>query len=173
MASFPSSYIVTTTASATRAADSLSITGVTGLDYPITLFAEFDWQVSSAPPSTWPEFLRIYNGASSSRLFNNSSPFAKAYSGDGVVIAQEIGSTNTITLNTVQRTAATYLDNGAVAVALNGGTVVSAGANGATNMLAPNVMSFSQTPALGQRYLRRAALWNRAISDAELQALTL
>lgn len=171
-AAFPSSYIPTTTASATRAADSLSVTSVTGLDYPLSLYAEFDWQVASAPASSWPELIRVYNGSSGSRLFTSPSPYAKAYNGDGIVAAQEVGSTNFVAFNAVQKTAAAYLDNGAVAIALNGGTVVSAGANGATNMVAPDVISFSFTPALGQRYLRRAAIYSRALTDAELQSLT-
>lgn len=171
-AAFPSSYIPTTTASATRAADSLSITGVTGLDYPLSLFAEFERAVDTA---TIEVLMQIDDGDATDRVQ------AHITTGD-IFLAQVDASSATqatvsvsgaISVGTVTRAAARVATNDAVAA--KGGTLGTQDTS-VTLPARPTAIRFgsNQTPAFQSfGYLRRAALWSRALTDAELQALTL
>lgn len=169
--SFPSSPIVTTTASATRAADSLSVTGVTGLDYPLSLFAEFERAVDTGGN----EFLLHVDNASANEraaLRVNSSDQLSSITVAGGVQQSGEAVTGALALATTYK--------GALRVATNdiksarGGTL-SSGDTSATNPSAPSVIRFGSDNAPANQpfgYLRRAAIFPRALSDAELQAVT-
>lgn len=169
-----SSYIPTTTASATRAADSLSITGVTGLDYPLTLYAEFERAVDTG---TDENIFYIDDGDAEERCrivvsggsANDPAVFATR-SANVDQSAVTLGNTATATVYK----AAGRIKTNDIRGALNGS--VSAQDTSATLPAAsPTVIRFGQQvggSAHSFGYLRRAAIWSRALSDAELQAVT-
>ncbi len=170
-AAFPSSYIPTTTASATRAADSLSITGVTGLEYPLSLFCEFERAVDTG---TAEALVYLYiNGNNYSRLSVASTDAGQMSISAGGVTQANLLSAATISVGAVSRLAGRVASNDA-RMALNG-VLTSADASVTfpvgTIGLYFGADGVGATPSFG--YLRRTALFNRAISDAELQALTL
>lgn len=171
MASFPSSYIVTTTASATRAADSLSVTGVTGLTYPLSLYAEFE---PSSATGVSQEILQLDDSTSNERslLRRNSSGPAIAVSVAGGVTQATPTSAANMNVGTTYKLAARFATD-SVRLALS--AVLATEDTSATNPASPNTIRFGTavgggSPAYG--YIRRAAIFSRALSDGELQALT-
>jgi len=168
-AAFPSSYIPTTTASATRAADVLTVP-VSGLDYPLTLYAEFERAVDTA--STEALVYLYVNGNNYSRLSVASTDAGQMNVGSGGVTQANLLSAATISVGTVSRLAGRIASNDAI-VALNG-VLTSADASVTvpvgTMGLYFGADGVGATPCFG--YLRRAAIWNRALTDAELQAVT-
>jgi hypothetical protein len=174
-ASFPSSYIPTTTASATRAADSLTITGVTGLDYPLTLFAEFDFADadSSVIASSRAAFALGTSGTTAERngIYNLSGGLGGLSQAGGVTQASP-GVSGTVAVNTTVKTAYRVQQNN-FNFAKNGslGTTDVSGTASAT----PNIITFGFWPgSVGwlHGYLKRAAIFASAKTDAQLQSLT-
>ena len=170
MASFASSYIPTTTASATRAADSLTVTGVTGLDYPLSLYAEWESAVDTAASRGV-----FWAGVSDSnrtylRLASNRTVRAVMTAGGAEQGAENPGVTTAVG-SVYKQAGRSNTDD--IKAAISG--TLSAGDTTATKPSAPTKFCFGNIevgtePFYG--YLRRAAIFSRALSDAELQALT-
>lgn len=168
MASFPSSYIPTTTASATRAADVLTVP-VSGIDYPLSLFAEFERAVDTGG------FENLFS------VRNSTTDYALIYVGSSDVASGTMVSSSAnqgspsvagaVATATVTRTATRFATND-MRVG-RGGTLGTADTTCTLPALAPNVIEFgfnAANPSFG--YLRRAAIYSRALTDAELQAIT-
>lgn len=170
-AAFPSSYIPTTTASATRAADSLSITGVTGLDYPLSLFAEFERAVDTGSTES---FFMVDSGNATNRaeLYVEASDIANVFVRSGGATQANIAVGSAVSVGTTVKTA--------TRVAVNDCNIARSGTLGTadTSVTAPTTpttvrfgLNFAgNTPCFG--YLRRAAIWSRALTDAELQSVS-
>jgi hypothetical protein len=168
---FASSYIPTTTASATRAADSLSVTGVTGLAYPLSLYAEFE---PSSATGVSQDILQLDDSTSNERalLRRNSAGPASAKSVAGGVTQATPPSAANMNVGTAYKLAARFAID-SVRLALS--AVLATEDTSATNPATPNTIRFGTavgggSPAYG--YLRRLAIYSRALTDAELQAVT-
>lgn len=170
MASFPSSYIPTTTASATRAADVLTVP-VSGLAYPLSSFVEFERAVDTAGNESW---MTIHAGG------NNDRTAAEINSGDtyrGLVVAAGATEANAAVAGAA---AIGSVYRGAHRAALNDYKAAMAGVLSAADTsvvmpATPTTITFGatgsgSTPCFG--YLRRVAIYSRALTDAELQAVT-
>jgi len=169
-ASFPSSYIPTTTASATRAADSLTVTGVTGLDYPLTLFAEFERSADTGAP----EGLIQVDTATNDRavLTVSSGDLGHLYVQDGGVDQVIASAAGAMAVGTVYKAAARISLNDSIVA--RGGTL-SAQDTSCTMPDAPTSIRLGNqngvsSPLFG--YLRRLAVYASAKTDAQLQAMT-
>lgn len=170
-ASFPSSYIPTTTASATRAADALSVTSVTGLDYPLSLFAEFERAVDTGTDSG---VLEVNAGSSANRALLNISTTGVIQFYARASFVDQVSNTiaGALATGTVYKVAARVSTNDSRQV--RGGTLGTQDTS-CTNPAAPTKIIFgAQNADVSQLhgYLRRLALFSRALSDGELQALT-
>lgn len=171
MASFPSSYIPTTTASATRAADSLSITGVTGLEYPLSLYAEFERAVDTGTQETQ---VYVYSTDSTERalIHRSSGGFLSVLVTDGGVTQASLSAATTPAVGAVARVAGRVALND---VNVAGGGVLATADTSCTMPAPVTTIRFGSTDAgafYSFGYLRRAALWPRALTDAELQAVS-
>lgn len=167
---FATSPIATTGSSATRAADSLTVTGVSGLDYPLTLYAEFERAVDTGTASG---LLRVDNATNNERAFIyvSGSDVAQAVSSTGGVDQAAPTVAGAIAINTVTRIAARFSTN-SVQIA-RGGTL------GTEDTSATNPSSISRVEigttngaSHAYSYLRRLAIFSRALSDAELTAIS-
>lgn len=166
MASFPSSYIPTTTASATRAADVLTVP-VSG-SAPVSLYAEIDVPLVGVQRDVFcfdnlTNGYGIYIGGADKGIawVRESSVTTAAVSGTGAALA----------VNTVYKTAGRFSNNDTNVV--NGGSAASADTSNsppATTTLKFGGAMFAGAQLFG--YLRRAALWTRALTNAELQAVS-
>ena len=170
-ASFASSYIPTTTASVTRAADALSITGAT-LTGPLTIYGQ--WQKLGDDGATFSRVFEIEGSTSDyiavyhRHTTNIVRAFVRTASVD--VADQLIG---TAAIGTTQTVCARFETNN-VAGSLNGA------ATGATDTSAAlaagfTVVRFGQS-SVGTSvlfgYISRIAIWNSAFTDAQLQTQT-
>jgi hypothetical protein len=165
---FPSSYIPTTTASATRAADVLTYTA--GLTYPLGLWAEFERAVD-----TGGDEYMVQPWAS----VNDRAPLIGANGSDQTQMFSVVGGSITasptvagsVPLATVQKIASRVAENNFRPVR-NGtlGTLDSAGAVPAT----PSVLHIGHNNGASQPfgYIRRIAAIQGAVSDANLQVMT-
>ena len=168
-ASFPSSYIPTTTASATRAPDVLSVP-VSGIDYPLSVYVETD--ITQNADGVVSQGLLTVSGAA-----NNNFQFMRgpAPSLRSVVVATttqmdtSAGSMSAFgTYKTALRVAANdsrHCLNGALQTADTSVTLPSA----------PTIIEFGSRGSGSSplwSYIRKAALWTRALSDSELQSVS-
>jgi len=168
---YASSYIPTTTGSATRAADSLTVTGVTGLDYPLTLYAEFERASDRGADSG---VFEVNSGSSNDRALLNvsSSDLMQVYARTSSVDQVNATIAGALAIGTVYKTAARISTNDSRHAL--GGTLGTQDTS-CTNPATPSKIVFGNqnsgtVPIYG--YLRRLAIFSRALSDAELQALT-
>lgn len=168
MTAYATSYIPTTTASATRAADTLKITGISGLSMPLSLYCEIERVVDTG------------NTEGLIATYLDGSNFAELYiaSTDKAICATTGGgskaSAASVAVGVVSKIAGRCATND-VNVAL-GGTAASADTT-ATMPSSPTAIWFGEEIGTGVSsrpfcYLRRAAIFSRALSDGELQALT-
>jgi len=167
-ASFPSSYIPTTTASATRAADSLTVTGVTGLDYPLTLYCEFERVVDTGGSE---EYLNVRQTNNNERVRTgiSSADLAFVQASAGGVDQGLVSVAGAISTGVVTKVAARCAANSLI-VAKSG--TLSAEDTSVTVPATPNEIIFSGTANIPFGYLRRAAIYASAKTDAQLQAMT-
>lgn len=165
LGAFASSPIVTTTASATRAADVLTCTA--GVSYPLSLWAEFERAVDTGGA----EYVLSMQGsggvANSVQIFVNTNDQARMTVDAASVRQADISPAGAIAVNSVTKVAGRTATNSAQ-LARNGtlgteDTVVTAPGD-------PTLLSFSTVPLFG--YIRRAAIFNSALSDANLQSVT-
>jgi len=167
-AAFASSYIPTTTASATRAADVASIAA--SITAPYTMFAEVDLPAvvaggqvyMGASDGTGNNGSAIYNAGSALVVLNKTSG-----SNDAVVV-----TAGTISANTVSRLAGRFETNN-INGRFNGGalgTLDTACTVSARTQIELGNSLVNALPIFG--FIKRAAVWNSAFTDANLQAVT-
>jgi hypothetical protein len=167
LGAFASSYIPTTTASATRAADVLTVSSP-GVTYPLSLFAEFERVVDTAGSEG---LFRVDDTTAnnSARLFVDSADrFQAGQFSDG---ASPV--TGTLNLLTTYKGAARFASND-----LRACSFATLGTNDTTATLpaSPTRIIFGNSaetlanPQWG--YLRRCAIVNSAVNDAGLTAMT-
>ena len=171
-ASFPSSYIPTTTASATRAADVLTVSSP-GVSYPLSLFAEFERVVDTGAD----EYQFQVEVSSTERVGMNvggggSDNFVCSQVAGGVQVASP-SVAGALALGTPYKTAIRSALNDVRSV--RGGTL-SAQDTSAALPTTPTTIRFGAFNASSNQsfgYLRRAAIVNSAVNDAGLQSMTL
>lgn len=167
---YASSYIPTTTASATRAADSLTVTGVSGLDYPLTLYAE--WEPAAVVGS--PQGTLQVDSASNDRalLTMNNGALAQMYAQDGGVDQVNNTIAGAMAVGAVYKHAVRFAANDSQHA--RGGTLgtqdTSCSMPSAPTTIRLGSQTSSTTALYG--YLRRAAIYFRALTDSELTAVT-
>lgn len=167
---FPSSYIPTTTASASRAADALVVTSP-GVDYPLTLFAEFERAVDTG--GTEVIFAtNVVGDANRAQLSVSSADLLRYQTVSGGVADGDQTVATAIPIGAVQKAAFRTTTND-VRGARNG-TLGNQDAATTAIAAAPTWIEFgtlnSATPLFG--YLRRTAIRLGALDDAGLQAWT-
>lgn len=167
-ASFPSSYIPTTTA-VTRAADVL--TCAAGVSYPLSLWAEFERAVDTGGVEQV-----VCVDANS----NNERAYLSVTGGDAFAAGQHAGGVQVALPTVAGALSVGVVYKGAGRFALNdvqaarGGTLATADTSAALPT-APTFMRFGQTEGGGNfffGYIRRAAVFSSALSDANLQSVT-
>jgi len=167
-ASYASSYIPTTTGSATRAVDSLTVTGVSGLTTH-SVFAEWEVVVLGAS-ATDQRALAINDGTTSNRTLvwaSNGVPGMQVKAASSFSASINIGSA--FAVGDRIRVAGRIAENDMQAA--RNGTLGTADTSAALPTgLSQIEFNNGGVPTFG--YLRRAALWTRALSDSELTAVT-
>jgi len=166
-----SSYIPTTTASVTRAADVLTVSSP-GVDYPLSLFVEFTRASSTTGGET---YLRLDDGTDNERALLGkvaSTNLARMIVVDGGVTQADVTIAGALAVNTVYRIAGAAATN-RVQICRNGtpGTEDTV----ATMPATPTALRFGVNTGTATQpfsYFRRAAIFNTALTDAQLQAAT-
>jgi hypothetical protein len=168
-ASFPSSYIPTTTASATRAADVLTYTA--GVSYPLSLWAEFERAVDTGGFET---YFNIDDGSTANRadIYVDTSDLATFRV--TAATTQQAGPTvaGSIAVGTVEKVAGRVATN-SVNVARNStlGTEDTSVTLPATpTRITIGLSAGAGAPPFG--YIRRVAIIQGAGTDAQLQSMT-
>jgi hypothetical protein len=167
-ASFASSYVPTTSAAVTRAADVLTYTA--GVSYPTSLWAEFERAVDTGGNEVILSVYETTNDISDLRV--SSSDQAQAVMQDGGVTQASPQVAGALATATAYEAAARFNAN-SVQIA-RGGTL---GTEGTVATL-PNTPTFLSIGAFGGTvapmfgYIRRAAIFNSALTDAQLTAST-
>ena len=166
---FPSSYIPTQAASATRAADVLTVSSP-GVSYPLSLFAEFERVVDTG---TYESLLSINDGDTTdeARLYVNNDDSARI-----LVTAASAGQAaaggSSVSISATRKTAARIATNN-VSIALTGAILDTD--TSVTLPASPTTINFGANAnelEASFGYLRRAAIINSAVNDAGLQAMT-
>lgn len=166
-ASFVSSPIPIAGASATRAADVLTVP-VSGIDYPISLFAEFEVPVLTSITDYAFSVENVSIGTNSASIYKHAAD-APAW----IVYA---GSVNQGNSNAASAVAVGVPVKAALRAGTNDlrfastGTLLAADVS-ATAPATPTHVRFGSSGG-SNMYLRRCALWTRALSDSELQSVT-
>jgi hypothetical protein len=165
---FPTSYIPTTTAAATRAADSAVVTPISSFYNQAegTLFAEY----SRPQVVKYSSFLHIDDATGNEQITLESGvadPTIQRFQvRDGNVAQVQIGNYSSSTANTVYRMSGAYaVDN--FAVSQNGASAVT---DVSGTLPTVNRMMFSVTPSA--TYIRKLAYYPRRLSNTLLQQLT-
>lgn len=166
---FPSSPIATAGTAVTRAADVVTA-DITGAAYPLSLVGEF---LRAVDTGGIEKVVQVDAASTSNNNFNlNVTAADEGNLGArmGFVIQADITVTGALALNATQKIAGRLASNNAQ-VAVNG--TLGTQDNTVGSLSNPTVFRFGQRAAeelFG--YVRRAALINRAITDAELQGIT-
>jgi hypothetical protein len=166
---FPSSPIITVAASATRAADSLVYTA--GASYPASLWCEFDRGVASALGQV---ALQLDGGDDTNRstIRANASGEAEAVMASGAVTQAQMSVAGAMTPGTASKVGARYSTNSV--------QIARAGTLG-TEDTSATVPAAITTLRLGARaagdqylfgYVARAAVFNSALTNAQLQTVS-
>lgn len=169
--SFASSPIVISGASATRAADVVTAVPTSGTDYPVTLFAEI---IRLVDTGAIERAFTLSDGTNLNRfmLQTDTGDKGSAATVGGGTADGNSSTTNSVSLNVVSKLAARANTND-LRVALNA-TLGNADTS-VTKPATPSLLTFGAVVTGGtelQGYLRRVAIITRALSDAELQAIT-
>jgi hypothetical protein len=173
-ASFQSSYVPTVAAAATRAADVLTYTA--GVSYPLSLWAEWEATVSGTQS---PAFVVLNLLASAANADNRSMLHAYQLSSaylqvrSGGVTQMDNGAGGAITAGAVIRQAGRVSTNdGRMA---RNGTLSSQETSLTLPAVDPTIMRIGSeqgNDAFVFAYIRRAAVFTTALTDAQLQTTT-
>jgi hypothetical protein len=163
-ASFPSSYIPTVAAAATRASDVLTYTA--GVSYGLSLWAEFERAVDTG---SFEELFNLDDGDSSDRavLYLGTTDLASVDMRTASVSQGPVTVAGTVALNTVTKLAGRFQTNDMRPA--RGGTLGTADTS-CTLPAAPTRLVIGNTPPFG--YIRRIAVIQGAGTDAQLQSMT-
>lgn len=167
---YATSYIPTTTASVTRAADVISIGSITGLDYPLTLFAEFERASDTGATET---LFSVDDGDATDRaeLYVSSADGTRLHVRTASVLNADISLGAATSVGTIykaaMRVAANDVNGARNGVAGTVDTTVTVPATPARILIGSNA-----TPTYAHAYLRRLAIFPSAYTDAQLQELT-
>jgi hypothetical protein len=165
---FATSYIPTTTAAVTRAADSCVIPSA-NMGWFVSSgswFAEFIC-LNPAPPSQ--RVIGYPTASNRTQIYVNPANQAGTFDGASVVTAS-----NALTTGAVSKAASAWAPNVA-SVCLNGSTVASgAMTTGFSDAAAwgTGIMQYGITPDGMTGYIRRVRYWPRVLSTAEMQSVT-
>lgn len=165
-----STWISTAGASATRNGDVLTVSSPS-VDYPLTLWIEYERAVDSGTAVT---LFRVDDGTASERaiLGINPSDLARALVADGGITQADITVAGALAVNTFYKHAGAFATN---RVQVCRGGVLGTEDTVATMPATPTALRFgSGETGINQPfvYIRRAAIFNTALSDANLQAVT-
>ena len=168
---YASSYVPTTTGSATRAADSLTVTGVTGLDFPLTLFAQFSRAVDTGANEA---LFAVDAGSDNERVMVRVEA-ADRFSGNQRAASTDVAAeivTGALAVGTVYKGATRFALNDVKSA--RGGTLSTGDTSAAVPSTPTTIRIGSQISSANPcyNYLRRLAIYSRALTDAELQAVT-
>lgn len=172
---YATSYIPTTAGSATRNADVISIGSVSGLAYPVTLFAEFEPTISNTTGS------HAILGVRESPANDNNRALLHAYQMNGVFVQVRSGGVTQMDTSGTPALSVGTVYRGAARIQTNDGRVVRNGSLGnADSVLTlpaadPTMIDIGQDTggsSLAHCYLRRLAIFPTAYTNAQLQALT-
>ena len=165
-ASFPSSYIPTTTTSAIRQADVLTYTA--GVSYPLTVWAEFERAVDTGGGEYWAQ---IDDGSNNNRVlvYGNTLDQVAAFMNSGGVTQAETAVAGAVAVNAVTKFAARF-DTNSVRGCRAG--TLSTEDTSATLPAAPTRWQIGNPTPQPFGYIRRAAVFNSALTDAQLTAST-
>lgn len=163
-----SSYIPTTTASVTRAADSLTITGVSGLAYPLSLYCEFGPAFLAAAAGV---MLQADDGAINERAFLNLTSGAatqcqQIVGGAGQAAPSVAGA---VAVGSTYRAAARF---GLNSVQMARGGTLATEDTSASVPATPTRITIGMSSTWANCWIRRAAVFNRALGNSELQAVS-
>jgi hypothetical protein len=169
-AAFPSSYIVTEGTTVTRAADVVTAVPTSGTDYPLSLFAEFQ---RTGDTGAEEGVFSVDDGDATDRadlIITSADQFAGNCRAGNVGQGSFSVSGISIAVGTIYKGAARFATND-MRSALNG---TLGGADTVATMPATPVRCLFGASATSQgfSYIRRAAIVNRALSNAELQGIT-
>lgn len=171
---FPTSYIPTTSAQVTRAADSASMTGTNFSSWynpsEGTLFSEADLAVVAGRVS--------YIASLNSETSNNFMSFARisGTSGMGRITASGVTQSDCylgeFASGIPRKTASAYKEN-SFAASANGGTAVTDSSGTIPTVSTLTIGGFSNDPTLRMNgHIKRLAYYPKRLSDIELQAIT-
>ena len=165
LGTFASSYVPTTTTSATRAADNVSIIG--SLD---TVLGAVPGSVviSIGPPLTYPDQLRLIgyaNGDYRLGLGAPGNPTARTNS-----VSLTVSVPNLLTDSTTK--IATGWDGSGHSLVANGGTVATNAAGQSAESGARLGSTFGGFDGYFFGYIQRLTAWNTRLADATLQGFT-
>ena len=165
-----SSWIPTTGASVTRDPDVLTVSSP-GVDFPLTLFVEFERAVDTGAAV---QLFRLDDGNENERalLGINVSDLARTTVTDGGVVQADVTVAGALAVNTIYKQAGALSTN-RVQTGLNG--VLGTEDTAATMSATPSAIRFGVSLAGVNQpfsYIRRAAIFNTALADAALQAVT-
>jgi hypothetical protein len=168
-ASFPSSYIKTEGSTVTRAADQVTAVPTSGTDYPLSLFAEFERVVDTGTNEGL-----ISVSASATNLSDLDIDGS-----DNIELRLNVGGlagfpavSGAVAVGAVTKAAArvSNLDHRAVRNGTLGTANTALGVPSTPATIRVGLLTAGGNPLFG--YLRRCAIFNTALSDADLQAVT-
>jgi hypothetical protein len=172
-ASFPSSYIPTVAASATRAADVLTYTA--GVTYPLSLWAEFERAVDTGGVESIAQIRLESTGQ------NDQTALAVQGGGspDQLRLSVNSGGASQASFFAPPTIAINVVTKGAGRVATNSAQVCANASLGTedtsvTLPATPDIIQIGSnlTPSPCFGYTRRIAVFNSALTDAQLQTVT-
>ena len=169
---FPTSYIPTTSIAATRAVDEASVNTLSPWYNAAasTIYAE-----ASVPQLGRAARLWAVDDGSINNMVDATFSVSNAFTLETVAGGAYGGgstATGSITANTIQKTAAVFTTSGNELACLNGGTVGSAALTLPSASLTRLLLGRQQSGVNICGWLRRLTYYPRALSSAELQAIT-
>lgn len=174
---FPTSYIPTTTAAATRAADVAVMTGTNFSSWynqtEGTLFCDSTFE-GTLSASTYSGVIAVSSANNTRMLFtNNPSNTTGFYVQDSGVVQADLNAGSTFTIGVPYKQAGAYKTND-FAWSRNGVAALTdtSGSVPAATALQIGGLYYNGSGQLGVQHIRRIAYYPRRLSNAELRAIT-